>query len=240
MDVMTNHKRPLAAIETWVFDLDNTLYSPASRLFDQIHRRMTEWVAELLKVSLDEARALQRQYFLEHGTTLRGLMNVHGIDPAPFLNYVHDIDLSGVPPNLALGAALAALPGRKLVFTNGSVRHARRILARLGIDEHFPDVFDIEACAYVPKPDPSGYATLIERFQFDPKRAAMVEDIPKNLAPAAALGMTTVWVTGGPDWARAGGDADYVHYTVDDLTSFLIAAGAAHDAAARGSSSERR
>jgi putative hydrolase of the HAD superfamily len=227
-------KPPLGAIETWVFDLDNTLYSPTSRLFDQIHRRMTEYIADLLRVGHDEARAMQRQYFREHGTTLRGLMTVHGIDPASFLDYVHEIDLSVVPPNLALGAALAALPARKIVFTNGSVRHARRVLARLGIDEHFPDIFDIEAAEYMPKPDPATYEALIRRFGFDPLRAAMVEDIPKNLAPAAALGMTTVWVTGGPDWAREGGDAPHVHYAIDDLTAFLVAAGAAHDAAARG------
>jgi putative hydrolase of the HAD superfamily len=219
----------LQAIETWLFDLDNTLYPASCRLFDQIHRRMTEYVAGLLNVDFDEARARQRQYLNEHGTTLRGLMNVHGIDPAPFLDYVHEIDLSPVPPNVELGAALAALPGRKIVFTNGSVRHAERVLARLGIDHHFPDVFDIEAASFMPKPDPETYATLVRRFGIEPRRAAMVEDMARNLVPAAALGMTTVWVRSEADWAKEGARSDHIHYVVDDLTAFLIAAGAAQE-----------
>jgi putative hydrolase of the HAD superfamily len=227
----TRHRRQLREIETWLFDLDNTLYPASCRLFDQMHVRMTEFVADLLKVDLDEARRLQKEHFRAHGTTLKGLMVAHGIDPRPFLDYVHDIDLSVVPPNLQLGTALAALPGRKIVFTNGSVRHAQRVLARLGIDEHFPEVFDIEAASFVPKPDPATYDLVVRRFGIEPRRAAMVEDMAKNLAPAKALGMTTVWVKGEVDWAKEGAEASFIDYAVDDLTAFLVAAGAAHEQA---------
>jgi putative hydrolase of the HAD superfamily len=223
--------RPLHEIATWVFDLDNTLYSRNCNLFPQMHVKMGEFIAAYLKVDREEAWRLQKQYFLKHGTTLRGMMVEHGLEPREFLDYVHDIDLSVVPPDLALGAALAELPGRKIVFTNGSVRHAERVLARLGIDAHFSGIFDIEAASYLPKPDPAGYGELIRRFAFDPKSAAMVEDMAKNLKPAAALGMTTVWVRGGPDWASEGAEEGHVHHVVDDLTSFLVAAAAAKDRA---------
>jgi putative hydrolase of the HAD superfamily len=210
-----------AAIDTWVFDLDNTLYPASCNLFDQIHRRMGEFIAELLGVDLEEAKRLQKIYFREHGTTLRGLMTVHGIDPAAFLDHVHRIDLSPVPRDAALAAALAALPGRKLVFTNGTVRHAENILSHLGIAGHFAGIFDIAACGYVPKPDPAGYAELVRRHAIDPRRAVMIEDMAKNLAPAAALGMTTVWLRGTIDWAREGAEADYVHHVAEALTPFL-------------------
>jgi putative hydrolase of the HAD superfamily len=217
----------LAAIETWVFDLDNTLYPASCNLFDQIHRRMGEFIANLLGVDLDEAKRLQKIYFHEHGTTLRGLMNVHDIDPVEFLDHVHRIDLAPVPQDAALGAALAALPGRKLVFTNGTVRHAENILGHLGIAGHFSGLFDIAACGYVPKPDPAGYDALVRRFAIVPRRAAMVEDMARNLAPAAALGMTTVWLRGTIDWALEGAEADYVHHVADRLAPFLAAIAAA-------------
>src|ERR1700730_16557765 len=142
---------PLAEIETWIFDLDNTLYPASCNLFDQIHQRMGEFIVELLDVDLDEAKRLRSQYFRHHGTTLRGLMTEHNIDPRAFLDHVHRIDLSPIPANPDLAAALAALPGRKYVFTNGSVRHAENILGHLGIDGHFSGIFDVEACNYVPK-----------------------------------------------------------------------------------------
>jgi putative hydrolase of the HAD superfamily len=208
-------------IDTWIFDLDNTLYPASCNLFDQIHRRMGEFISELLSVDLDEAKRLQKLYFREHGTTLRGLMNVHDIDPTVFLDHVHRIDLSPVLPDAALVAALAALPGRKLVFTNGTVRHAENILSHLGIAALFSGIFDIAACGYVPKPDPAGYAELVRRHAIDPRRAAMIEDMAKNLAPAAALGMTTVWLRGTIDWAREGAEADYVHHVAEALTPFL-------------------
>jgi putative hydrolase of the HAD superfamily len=210
-----------AAIDTWIFDLDNTLYPASCNLFDQIHRRMGEFISALLDVDLDEAKRLQKLYFREHGTTLRGLMTVHKIDPRDFLDHVHRIDLAAIPRDAALGAALAALPGRKLVFTNGTVKHAENILTHLGIESHFAGTFDIEACAYVPKPDPAGYDALVRRFGIVPARAAMIEDMAKNLAPAAALGMTTVWLRGTIDWAREGAEAGHVHHVAEALAPFL-------------------
>jgi putative hydrolase of the HAD superfamily len=216
-------RRPadFAAIDTWIFDLDNTLYPASCNLFDQIHRRMGEFISALLDVDLAEAKRLQKLYFREHGTTLRGLMTVHKIDPRDFLDHVHRIDLAPIPRDEALGAALAALPGRKLVFTNGTVHHAENILAHLGIQSHFAGLFDIEACDYVPKPDPAGYDALVRRFGIVPPRAAMIEDMAKNLAPAAALGMTTVWLRGTIDWAREGAEAEYVHHVAEALAPFL-------------------
>jgi putative hydrolase of the HAD superfamily len=213
--------RSLDGVETWVFDLDNTLYPASCRIFDQIHRRMGEFIAGHFGVGMDEAVRIRRELFLAHGTTLRGLMTEHGVDPQAFMDYVHTLDLSAIARDHALGAALAALPGRKVVFTNGSVRHAENILGHLGLDAHFSGIFDIEAAGYVPKPDPAGYDALIRRFAIDPVRTAMVEDMAKNLAPAAALGMTTVWVRGDADWAAEGADAPYIHHVVDDLTPFL-------------------
>jgi putative hydrolase of the HAD superfamily len=219
----TRRAPDLAAIDTWIFDLDNTLYPASCKIFDQIHVRMGEFIANLLAVDLDEARRLQKIYFREHGTTLRGLMNVHRIDPRTFLDHVHQIDLSPIPPDTALAAALAALPGRKLVFTNGTVRHAENILGHLGIAEHFTGLFDIADCNYVPKPDPAGYAEFVRRFGIEPSRAVMIEDMAKNLAPAAALGMTTVWLRGTIEWATEGAEADYVHHVAEALTPWLAA-----------------
>jgi putative hydrolase of the HAD superfamily len=211
----------LGEIDCWIFDLDNTLYPASCRLFDQIHKRMGEFIAALLQVDLDEAKRLQKTYFRAYGTTLRGLMTVHGVDPRAFMDHVHEIDLSPVPSDPALAAALAALPGRKLVFTNGSVRHAENILGHLGIAGAFTGIFDVEACNWVPKPDPAGYDALVHRFGVVPRRAAMIEDMAKNLVPAAALGMTTVWLRGTVDWAVEGAEGDHIHHVVDELAPFL-------------------
>jgi putative hydrolase of the HAD superfamily len=167
---------------------------------------------------------LRRRFFLDHGTTLRGLMLEHGIAPRRFLDYVHDIDLSPVEADPVLDAALAALPGRKFVFTNGTDDYARRILRRLGIDRHFTDIHDITACSYYPKPDPSGYRVMIERHGIDPATALMVEDMARNLPPAAAMGMTTAWVRTQSDWARQGCEPEHIHHVVDELGPWLAAA----------------
>jgi len=216
--------RPLHEIETWVFDLDNTLYPAACNLFVLIEKRMNEFIAEEFKVGLEEAHEIRRSYFLKHGTTLRGLMLDNGMHPKRFLDYVHEVDLSSIPANPALAQALDDLPGRKIVFTNGSQRHAERILDWLSISHHFSGIFDIVACDYIPKPDPSGYETLIRRHDFDPRAAVMVEDIAKNLKPAAALGMTTAWIKGVRDWQVADLQEDHIHHVVEDLVPWLVAA----------------
>ncbi|HWK44833.1 MAG TPA: pyrimidine 5'-nucleotidase [Stellaceae bacterium] len=212
-----------AEIDTWIFDLDNTLYPASSNLFAQVSIRITQFIARYLAIELEEARRLQRRYFMEHGTTLRGLMTNHALDPAEFLAFVHDIDLTVLPPAAELDQALTDLKGRKLVFTNGSTRHAERILEHLGLARHFSGIFDIAAAGYLPKPDPSGYDLMIERFGITAGRAAMVEDMAKNLAPAALLGMTTVWVRTANDWAIDGSAEPHIHHTTDDLPGWLAA-----------------
>lgn len=210
-----------ATVETWIFDLDNTLYPARSNLFVQVSARMTSFIQTRFGLDADPARALQRDLFRRHGTTLRGLMTEHGVDPGGFLDYVHDIDVTPVDPSPRLDALLAGLPGRKLVFTNGSVPHAERVMTRLGVARHFESVFDIVAAAYVPKPDPRPYAQLVESAGIAPHGAVMVEDMAKNLAPAAALGMRTVWLRSDHDWASDGAGEDHVHHVAEDLVAFL-------------------
>ncbi len=181
-------------IETWVFDLDNTLYPAAHSLFPQIDTRIRAYIANHLDMELDEAYRLQKHYYREYGTTLRGLMSVHDVNPHDFLSYVHDIDHSVLDPSPRLSAALGALPGRKLIFTNGSHEHAERVLARLDIAQHFQAIFDIVDADFIPKPDIRPYQMLGTRFDVQFNHAAMVEDLERNLQPAADLGMATVWI----------------------------------------------
>lgn len=210
---------PLGHVETWIFDLDNTLYPARSNLFDQVDRRMGAFIAQHFGLDPDAARVEQKRLFRAHGTTLRGLMTEHGIDPHAFLDFVHDIDVSLVDPDPVLADALDALDGRKIIFTNGSVAHAERVLAQLGIGGRFAGVFDIAAAEFVPKPDPSCYAVLVARHGIDPRATIMVEDMARNLAPAKALGMTTAWVRTDTDFA---GDADAsIDIVVEDLTAWL-------------------
>ncbi len=216
----------LKKLNCWVFDLDNTLYPASCSLFPQIDVRMRQFIAEALGLDLDAAYKLQKQYYHLYGTTLRGLMMVHGIEPAEFLAYVHDIDHSVLQPSPALDRALTRLPGRKLIFTNGSEHHAVSVLDRLGITRHFQGIFDIQAADYVPKPNAEAYAALLKRHDVAPDLAAMFEDIPRNLAPAAAIGMTTVLVEedGHPHWGEAGdADLSHVDHVTTDLAGWLNA-----------------
>ena len=215
---MTATDRIIGQVDTWIFDLDNTLYSPHSGLFDQVSERMTLFVAEFLGLERDRARVIQKKYFVEHGTTLNGLMEIHDCDPAEYLAFVHDIDWSPVPENPALARTLARLPGRKLIFTNGDVPHARRAMERLGIAGCFEAVFDIVASGYIPKPDPVVYRTFIDCHAIDPGRAIYFEDIARNLKPAKDLGMTTVLVGDPADTVDA-----YVDHLTGDLTGWLAA-----------------
>ncbi|MBM3569853.1 MAG: pyrimidine 5'-nucleotidase [Alphaproteobacteria bacterium] len=211
----------LSDIETWVFDLDNTLYPAASNLFLQVDRRINLFVQRFLRMDEATARATQRRMFQEHGSTLKGLMDLHGLEPAEYLEYVHDIDLGAISPDAPLAAALDRLPGRKLVFTNGSVPYAGRVLERIGIRQRIEAVFAIEDSDYLPKPDPRPYQRLIERHGVVPGRAAMVEDIVRNLEPAAKLGMATIWVPPLPPAADAPAPAAYVQHVAPDLPRFL-------------------
>ncbi len=211
----------LLQAECWVFDLDNTLYPATSGVFAQVDKKMTRFIADFLDMDLDEAGALRRTYYLEHGTTLSGLMALHGMEPEAFLDYVHNIDLGQVTPDPELNQALSRLQGRKIIFTNGPTSHAEKVLERLSIGHHFEAVFDIIGAGYIPKPRPEPYGALVNRHQLKPGETVMVEDLARNLAPAAEMGMTTVWVR--PD-TGAGLDSplpEYVDHVVDDLVRWL-------------------
>ena len=211
--------------DTWVFDLDNTLYCGVHGLFEQIDARMRGYLAQFLDIDEDEAHRVQKSYFRQYGTTLRGMMLNHAMDPKPYLDHVHDIDISLIPADPALNSALARLDGRKIIFTNADVPHAERVLARLGIAEHFDAIFDIVEAEYIPKPEPDIYDTLVKRFAIDPQDAVMVEDIARNLEPAAALGMATVWVRPVTDCdvCKQAPEGDHVDFETDDLVAWLQA-----------------
>ena len=224
MDQTAALKARLLEAETWVFDLDNTLYPATSDVFAQVDERMTRYISDFLDLTLDEAGELRQAYYLSHGTTMRGLMNHHGMEPGPFLNYVHDIDLSNVSPDASLDQALDRLPGRKIIYTNGPADHAERVMGRLSVAHHFDAIFDIIGADYLPKPELKAYQALVERFGLNPGKTVMVEDLARNLAPAAALGMTTVWVRNPGDNPVDGYETPpeaAIHHVVDDLVPWL-------------------
>lgn len=220
--------RDFESVETWVFDLDNTLYPPECDLFAQVDQRMTAFISRYLDIDAAEARRIQKDFYIEHGTTLSGLMTVYGLEPAEFLHFVHDIDVSAVLADAALGHAIDALPGRKLVFTNGSRAHAENVIARLGIDHVFHGIFDIVSTQYEPKPRKRAYERFLDASGIDPVRAAMFEDIARNLEVPHELGMKTVWVRpgiAGPErhhsLSHEGAEGPHVHHVTDNLREFL-------------------
>ena len=215
--------RDLAHVDTWLFDLDNTLYPARCNLFALIDVRMTDYIARLKACDLDEAHRHQKSYFRDHGTTLAGLIAEHDTDPHEFLDYVHDIALDRVEHDARLVDAIAALPGRKLVFTNGDAPYAQRVLDRLGLGTAFEGVHDIHAMDYVPKPAPASYAALCARWGIDPTRALFAEDMARNLKPAKALGMTTLWIDNGSDQASGEACASFIDHRTSDLTDWLHA-----------------
>jgi putative hydrolase of the HAD superfamily len=206
------------AEHTWIFDLDQTLYPAGTGVFAQVEVRIRAYVMRALGLGPEAAHAEQQRFWRTYGTTLRGLMVEHAMDPAEYLAYVHDVDLSPIPVDPRLDGALRALPGTKLVFTNAHLGHADRVLAHLGIAHHFADVFDIAAAGWIPKPERGPYDALVARHGFDPRRAVMFEDVPANLVPAAELGMTTVLVGAGSS------DGRHVHHVTDDLPAWLVGA----------------
>ncbi|MFN7027400.1 MAG: pyrimidine 5'-nucleotidase [Pseudorhizobium sp.] len=217
-----------AHVKDWVFDLDNTLYPHHINLFAQIDKNMSAFVAELLQVEPEEARALQKRYYHEHGTTLQGLMLNHGINPDDFLERAHAIDYSPLLPHPELGEAIKALPGRKFIFTNGSVPHAEAAARALGILDHFDDIFDIVAADYVPKPAGATYDKFASLHRVDTQHAAMFEDLPRNLKVPKALGMQTVLLVPRnlddvlmERWEMLSDEDDHIDFVTDDLTAFL-------------------
>ena len=211
---------PLAHIETWIFDLDNTLYPASCNLFAQIDAHMGAFIMELLQVDAVEARRVQKGFFHAHGMTLRGLMTEHGVDPYVFLAKVHDVDVTVVEHDAALVAALGSLPGRKLVFTNADVLYAERVLDRLGLADSFEAIHDVHAMDYQPKPAAAAYAQLCAVHAIEPTRAIFFEDMARNLAPAKAIGMTTAWIDNGSEQGPAV-TGDFIDYRIGDLGAWL-------------------
>ncbi len=218
-------------IESWVFDLDNTLYEAECQLFSQIDARMTAYIRDHLALPHDDARKLQKDYYVQYGTTMAGLMNEHDVDPDHFMEFVHDIDLAPIKPNPALAQVLSTLPGQKYIFTNGSVRHAENVAGALGVYHLFDEVFDIKAAGYRPKPKRETYETFLTAHGVAPHASVMFEDIAQNLEAPHAMGMTTVLVCSDAAWladephekrpAAHGDTADHIHHTTNDLTAFL-------------------
>ena len=208
-------------VTDWIFDLDNCLYPASTGLFELIDERMGVFIQQLLDCDPVEAKRVQKAHFHEHGTTLAGLMREHDVDPHHFLEEVHAIPLDRVSRDERLASALARLPGRKIVFTNGDAPYARRVLAALGISERFDELHDIHASELRPKPDEHGYRLLLGRLAIDPRHAAMVEDMAQNLKPAKKLGMTTVWVDNGSERGNHGHHPDYIDLTIADVGEWL-------------------
>ncbi|WP_349370630.1 pyrimidine 5'-nucleotidase [Salinarimonas sp.] len=219
--------RGFAHVETWIFDLDNTLYSHEAQVWPQIDDRITLFVANLFGIDGISARALQKHYYHKYGTTLRALMTEHDIDPYAFMDFVHDIDHRHIELNEALGAAIERLPGRRLILTNGSRRHAEAVAAKIGILDHFEDVFDLADANFTPKPNREAYDIFLARFSVDPAKAAMFEDIAKNLRAPHELGMTTTLVvpkTVDPfrdAFEQEAVEEPHINYITDDLAAFL-------------------
>lgn len=202
-------------VSEWVFDLDNTLYPPSARLFDQIEVRMTNWVMRELGVDRDKANQLRTTYWRDHGTTLAGLMRLHDVDPGPYLHDVHDISFDALEPDPELAARIRALPGRVIVYTNGSAPYAEQVLAARGLSGLFDAIYGVEHANFHPKPDRAAFDAIFARDGITPTQAAMFEDDPRNLQVPHDLGMRTIHVAPDPH------PADHIHHHTDDLAGFL-------------------
>ncbi|MFM6853775.1 MAG: pyrimidine 5'-nucleotidase [Sphingopyxis sp.] len=209
-------------IRCWLFDLDNTLYPPATALFDQIDVKMGQFIMQLARCDAAEARAIQKRYFHDHGTTLAGLMMHHGVEAEDFLRFVHDVDLSHVGPDHGLRAAISRLPGECHIFTNADADYARAVLRARGLDGLFSSIIDIRATGYIPKPQAGAYSRMAAQIGgFSPECAVFIDDMSRNLRPAHAMGITTVWLDNGSESGDRDHDADHVDHHIDDLALWL-------------------
>ena len=210
-------------INTWIFDLDNTLYSADSGIFQQVHILMGDFVSQHLNIELQEAKLLQKKYYKQHGTTLRGMMDNHGVDPDHFLTEVHKLDYSIVEPNKNLNQQLEKLEGRKIIYTNANRQHVDDVLKRLELTHMFKEIFDIKNANYIPKPEITPYQQIIKNFDIDISSAIMFDDIAKNLVPAKNVGFTSVWVDVG--YENFSDDVvnskQYLDYETKNISNFL-------------------
>ncbi len=213
--------KSLTKIKFWLFDLDNTLYDGATKVFDQVDKKMSKFISEKLNVSLVEARKIQKNYFQEYNTTLNGMIKHHKIDADEFLEFVHNVDLSFLNKNEFLEEEIKKLQGKKIIFTNGSKAHALNVTKRIGIDRLFDGIFDIRDCDFIPKPSIEPYKKLVENYKIEPQYCIFFEDIARNLKPAYELGMKTVWIKNKEPWAAKYSDENFINYKIDNLAKFL-------------------
>ena len=213
--------KDLSKIKFWLFDLDNTLYSGDTKVFDQVDKKMSKFISEKLKVSLEEAKKIQKNYFHEYNTTLNGMIKNHDINANEFLEFVHDVDLEFLKEDEPLKTEIEKLKGKKIIFTNGSRAHASNVTSRIGIEQLFDGVFDIVDSDFYPKPSIEPYKKIIENYKIIPEYCIFFEDIARNLKPAYELGMKTVWIENNEPWAAKYSDEEFVNYKTGSLTKFL-------------------
>ena len=211
----------LTKIKYWLFDLDNTLYSGDTKVFDQVDKKMSKFISEKLKVSIEEAKKIQKNYFHEYNTTLNGMIKNHEIDADEFLDFVHDVDLDFLKADKPLEQEISNLVGKKFIFTNGSKAHASNVTKRIGIEKLFDGVFDIVESDFIPKPSIEPYKKIIEKYKIEPQYSIFIEDIARNLKPAHELGMKTVWIKNDEPWAAEFSDSNFINYKTEDLAKFL-------------------
>ncbi len=213
--------KELKNIKYWLFDLDNTLYSGATKVFDQVDKKMSMFISSKLNISKEEAKKIQKNYFVAYNTTLNGMIKNHKIDANEFLEFVHDIDLSFLKKDKQLEEEISKINGKKIIFTNGSRAHAINVTKRLGIERYFDDIFDIVSADFIPKPSPKTYKKIIEKYKIEPQYSIFIEDIARNLKPAYELGMKTVWIENEEPWAAEFSDSNFINYKTDNLSKFL-------------------
>ena len=211
----------LLDIKYWIFDLDNTLYSGQTKVFSEVDKKMSAFISKKMKVDLVKAREIQKKYFYEYGTTLSGLMKQDNINPHDFLEFVHDIDISWLPKDLKLKEELLKIKEKKYIFTNGSHAHVENVTKQLGIDGLFDGVFDIVDANFIPKPNIDPYKKIIKKFNIDPRKSILIEDIAHNLEQAKNLGMKTCWLENEETFAKKDANKPYIDYRIKNLPSFL-------------------
>ena len=208
-------------IKFWIFDLDNTLYSGKTKVFEQVDKKMSKYISNKLNVSIEEAKKIQKNYFYRYNTTLNGMIKNHNVNADEFLEYVHDIDIDFLQKDIGLGEEIEKLDGKKIIFTNGSRKHALNVTRKIGINHYFDDIFDIVDSDFIPKPAIEPYKKLVEKHKIDPKLCVFVEDIARNLKPAYEMGMKTVWIENDEPWAKEFWDSEFVNYRTNNLSEFL-------------------
>ena len=211
----------LKSIKYWIFDLDNTLYSGKTRVFEQVDKKMSKYISEKLNITVEEARKIQKNYFHEYNTTLNGMIKNHKIDANEFLEFVHDIDIDFLKKDEKLAEEMKKLEGKKIIFTNGSKKHAINVTRRIGIEQYFDGIFDIVDSDFIPKPSIEPYKKLVEKHKIDPKLSVLVEDIARNLKPAYEMGMKTIWIENDEPWAKKFSDANFISFKTNNLSEFL-------------------